>query len=89
MPKDEFDFDDPMELCGVELPVADDESDREMVRCFAEEFTRMGLSQAELLAVFRNPFYARAHGAWIRLGDPEVTRLVEEPERAFRPRRTE
>ncbi len=89
MPKDEFDFDDPMELCGVELPVADGESDREMVRCFAEEFTRMGFSPAELLAVFRNPFYAGAHGAWTRLGDTEVTRLVEETERAFRPRRTE
>jgi hypothetical protein len=89
MPKDEFDFEDPMELVGVELPVASEDSDREMVRCFAEEFLRMGLTGAGLLDLFRSPFYSGAHGAYMRLGEAEVRAIIAETEAVLRPRRPE
>ena len=56
MPKDEFDPDDPMELCGVGLLTEEDTTDA-MAECFIEEFMRLGHSHTQIHALFRNPFY--------------------------------
>jgi hypothetical protein len=41
MPKDEFDFDDPMELNGMAL-LSDEDTTDAMTECFIEEFMRLG-----------------------------------------------
>ena len=56
MPKDEFDFEDPMELSGVALATEEDTTDA-MCECFVEEFMRMGYNDRQILALFRNPHY--------------------------------
>ena len=56
MPKDEFDFEDPLELNGVAIPTQEDTTD-EMCECFIEEFMRMGYNAKQILALFRNPHY--------------------------------
>ena len=56
MPKDEFDFDDPMELSGVGLMTTEDTTEA-MAECFIEEFMRLGYNHKQVLALFRNPHY--------------------------------
>lgn len=56
MPKDEFDFDDPMELNGVAL-LSDQDTTDAMCECFIEEFMRLGYNHKQVLALFRNPHY--------------------------------
>jgi len=73
MPKDEFEADDPMELVGVALPDGDPE---ELASAIVEEFIRMGLNNEELLALFRDPFYAGPHAIWRSRGDEYVRGLI-------------
>ena len=56
MPKDEFDFEDPLELNGVAFLTQEDTTDA-MCECFIEEFMRMGYNAKQVLALFRNPHY--------------------------------
>jgi hypothetical protein len=56
MPKDEFDPDDPMELCGVGI-VTEEDTSTAMAECFIEEFIRLGYNHKQILALFRNPHY--------------------------------
>ena len=56
MPKDEFDFEDPLELNGVGFLTEEDTTDA-MCECFIEEFMRMGYNAKQILALFRNPHY--------------------------------
>ena len=56
MPKDEFDFEDPLELNGIALLTEEDTTDA-MCECFIEEFMRMGHNASQVLALFRNPHY--------------------------------
>ena len=70
-------YDDPMELIGVELP-AGEAAMREMAYVFAEEFARLGFSQTRLLRLFRNPFYAGPHQALRVLGEQAVEEIVAE-----------
>lgn len=77
MPQKKIEADDPMELVGVMLP-ADAESSREMAYVFAEEFARLGYDRARLLWVFKNPFYAGAHGAYQALGEDEILSIIDE-----------
>ena len=56
MPKDEFDFEDPLELNGVALVTYEDTTDA-MCECFIEEFMRIGYNHKQILALFRNPHY--------------------------------
>jgi hypothetical protein len=56
MPKDEFDFEDPLALNGVALLTEEDTTDA-MCECFIEEFMRMGYNARQVLALFRNPNY--------------------------------
>ena len=63
MPKDDPEVDDPMQLVGMELPVAGPEALGLMVECFAEEFAALGHDRDPDLGLFRDPFYGAAHGA--------------------------
>jgi len=56
MPKDEFDFEDPMELTGVALLTDEDMTDA-MCECFVEEFMMMGYDHTRIFALFRHPQY--------------------------------
>jgi hypothetical protein len=56
MPKDEFDFDDPMELNGVAIACEEDTT-QAMADCFIEEFMRLGYNAKQIFALFRNPHY--------------------------------
>ena len=56
MPKDEFDFDDPMELNGVGIGSEEDTTEA-MTECFIEEFMRLGYNAKQIYALFRNPHY--------------------------------
>jgi hypothetical protein len=77
MPYDEPDATDPMLLVGVEL-LADAGASLETARVFAEEFARMGFGEESLLDLFRNPFYAGAHQAYLALGEAKVREVVRE-----------
>ena len=68
MPLADPDPDDPTILVGVALP-AGAEAARDMAWVFAEEFARLGYDDAQLLRLFRSPFYAGAHDALRRLGE--------------------
>ena len=76
MPKDEFDHEDPMELISMPMPEADSEMESEMARCLAEEFMRMGESDEEILAMFRNPFYSVPHGVYLSQGEEAVKNAI-------------
>jgi hypothetical protein len=56
MPKDEFDFEDPLELNGVAFVTEEDTTDA-MCECFIEEFMRMGYNASQVMALFQNPHY--------------------------------
>jgi hypothetical protein len=77
MPYDEPDETDPMMLIGVELP-ADELASLETAMVFAEAFARMGFGEEKLMGIFRNPFYAGAHQAYLTLGQEKVAGIVRE-----------
>jgi hypothetical protein len=77
MPYDDPDPQDPMMLMGVGLP-AGPEAQRDMAYAFTEEFARLGYDARQILALFMNPFYAGAHGAFRELGRDEVTAIIAE-----------
>jgi hypothetical protein len=68
---------DPTVLVGVALP-AEADTTRDMAWVFAEEFARLGFDAPRILRLFRSPFYAGAHQALRRLGEPAVVAIVEE-----------
>ena len=77
MPFNEPEFDDPQELVGIELP-GDEAVTREMAEAFADELAQLGFSRAQILALYRAPFYAGAYRAWQLLGEGEISRIVDE-----------
>jgi hypothetical protein len=77
MPKDEFDFDDPLALSGVAL-LTEEDTTHSMAECFIEEFMRLGHGPTQVLALFRNPQYQGPHLAWRRRGEPFVRDLIAE-----------
>ena len=77
MPKDEFDFDDPMELNGVGL-IGKEDTTEAMTECFIEEFMRLGYNHKQLLALFRNPHYIGMHLALQNRGEPFVREKITE-----------
>ncbi len=81
----ETDPQDPMELVGVRLPVADPSALESMAECFAEEFIRLGHSEQEVLALFEDPFYAGPHRAYRRLGEARIREMITHYGRIFRP----
>jgi hypothetical protein len=79
MPWDDPDPQDPMTLVGTVIPCEDAaETSREMAWAFAEEFARLGHGEAQILALFRSPFYAGAYGALQILGENEINTIVAE-----------
>ena len=77
MPKDEFDFEDPLELNGVALFTHEDTTN-DMAECFIEEFMRMGHNHKQILALFRNPQYLGPHLAFEKRGEPFVRDTITE-----------
>ena len=77
MPKDEFDFDDPMELSGVGLFTHEDTTD-EMANCFIEEFMRLGYGHKQVLALFRNPHYTGMNMVLQNRGEEFVREKISE-----------
>ena len=77
MPKDEFDFEDPLELNGVAFLTEEDTS-AEMAECFAEEFMRMGYNHKQVLALFRNPHYTGPNMVLVNKGEPFVRNIIAE-----------
>jgi hypothetical protein len=75
MPKDEFDFDDPLELNGMALLTPEDTTD-DMAECFVEEFMRMGYGHKQILALFRDPHYLGPHMAYEKRGEPFIRALI-------------
>jgi hypothetical protein len=77
MPKDEFDFEDPMELNGVGL-VCEEDTTEAMAECFIEEFMRLGYNHKQLLALFRNPHYIGMNLVMQNRGEPFVREKISE-----------
>lgn len=77
MPKDEFDFDDPMELKGVGVGTAEDTTDL-MAECFIEEFLRLGYGPTQLLALFRNSNYTGLQMILRNRGEEYVRQSIRE-----------
>jgi len=77
MPYQDPDSTDPNMLVGVLLP-ADAEANRDMAYVFAEEFARLGYTREQLLALFKNPFYGGAHGAYQALGENQTLSIIDE-----------
>jgi hypothetical protein len=75
MPKDEFDFEDPLELNGVAFLTEEDTS-AEMAGCFAEEFMRMGYNRKQVLAIFLNPHYTGPNMVLANKGEQFVRDII-------------
>ncbi|MBI2133010.1 MAG: hypothetical protein HYT99_09480 [Candidatus Tectomicrobia bacterium] len=85
MPKDEFEFEDPMELVAIPMPGDTAGAEREMARCLAEEFLRMGHTEEEVLGMFRDPFYAVLHNLCRSQGESEIRRIVAQASAGWLP----
>ena len=71
--------DDPYEFTAMSYPVRDEEeADREMARCFVEEFALMGWSADRVRRLFRSEFFVATHGILERRGQPFVDEIVAE-----------
>ncbi len=77
MPKNEFDFDDPMELNGIGL-VTDEDTTDAMTECLIEEFMRLGYNHKQILALFRNPHYLSMNMVLEKRGEPFVCDYISE-----------
>jgi hypothetical protein len=77
MPKDEFDFEDPMELNGVGIVCGEDTTEA-MTECFVEEFMRLGHNHKQILALFRNPHYIGMNMALQNRGEQFVRDKISE-----------
>jgi hypothetical protein len=75
MPKDEFDFDDPLELNGVAIYTVED-TQRDMAECFVEEFLMLGHNHKQLLALFRNPHYLGMNMVLQNKGEDFVKEII-------------
>ena len=77
MPKDEFDFDDPLELNGVAF-LTNEDTMAPMAECFVEEFMRLGYNHKQILALFRNPHYLGMNMVLQHKGEPFVREVIAE-----------
>jgi len=77
MPKDEFDFDDPLELSGLAFYTHED-TQREMAECFIQEFLLLGYNHKQLLALFRNPHYLGMNMVLQNKGEPFVKEVIQD-----------
>ncbi len=77
MPKDEFDFADPLELNGMAFFTHEDTTEA-MAETFIEEFLRMSYGHKQILALFRNPHYLGPNLALEKRGEPFIRDLIAE-----------
>jgi hypothetical protein len=77
MPKDEFDFDDPLELNGVAF-LTEEDTTVPMTECFIEEFMRLGYNHKQILALFRNPHYTGMNMVLQNRGEDFVRNCIVE-----------
>ncbi|MCK6470105.1 MAG: hypothetical protein L6R28_00030 [Planctomycetes bacterium] len=77
MPYGEPDPEDPLALQGIEVPGSESET-REMARCFAEEFARMGWATPRILQLFQDARYAGPYRAFLLLGEKAIREIVAE-----------
>jgi acyl transferase domain-containing protein len=70
----EAEADDPMELIGTPAPG----DPAFMLRCFVEEYVRMGKSREQLLSIFQNSFYESANALLERYGRETVEAMIDE-----------
>jgi hypothetical protein len=72
--------DDPMGLVAVDVPAGDLDL---MAECLVEEYVRLGNSDAQLLAIFRNPFFSGAHALYRARGEAYVASVIERVRRQW------
>ena len=77
MPKDEFDFEDPLELNGVAL-FTNEDTMTPMAECFVEEFMRLGYNHKQIFALFRNPHYVGMNMVLQNKGESFVRDVIAE-----------
>jgi hypothetical protein len=77
MPKDEFDFDDALELNGVAL-YTDEDTQHDMAECFVEEFLMLGYNHQQLLALFRSPHYIGMNRVLQNKGETFVKQVISD-----------
>lgn len=75
-----FEPDDPMALVGIGIPGGDPDL---VARCLVEEYVRLGMDDAQLMRLFRHPFYAGAHAIYRLRGEAYVTALLAEARRQW------
>jgi hypothetical protein len=68
------DPEDPMGLVAVDVPEGDADL---MATCLVEEYVRLGMSDAQLLAIFTNPFFTGAHALYRARGDADMKTVIE------------
>jgi hypothetical protein len=74
-----FESDDPYELVGVRYPVPPGvDADRELARCFVEEFALMGWPRRRVRGLFDLPRYEGAHDVLRRRGPALIDEIVAE-----------
>jgi hypothetical protein len=78
MPYHEPEGDDPHELLALAVPALGTETWRLQAECFAEELLRTGYDPEQVLAIFKDPFYAGAHQALTHLGEDSVRAAIEQ-----------
>ncbi len=66
--------DDPMQLVGTSAPG----NKKYMLRCFVEEFVRMGKGKEQLMKIFESPFYESANNMLERFGRETIEQIVDE-----------
>ncbi len=75
----DFEEDDPYELVGVRFPLPEGvDADREVARCFVEEFALMGSSAAEVRRLFTDAHYRGSYDVAQRRGMGFVDELIAE-----------
>lgn len=74
-----YEPDDPFTLVATGYPVADEEvADREMARCFIEEYALMGWPAHRIRHLFGSQFFAGTHAILLRRGEAFVDALLAE-----------
>ncbi|MFQ5947676.1 MAG: hypothetical protein ACE5KX_02285 [Acidimicrobiia bacterium] len=74
-----FEADDPFELVGVRYPLeSGTDEDREVARCFIEEYALMGWSAERIRRLFTSPRYTGPYSIRHRQGDEFIDGLIAE-----------
>jgi hypothetical protein len=73
MVQKDFEPDDPMGLVAVDVPAGEPDL---MAECLVEEYVRLGMSDAQLVAIFKNPFFAGAHALYRARGEEHLKSVI-------------